>query len=42
MVCGVLFNALQGKIFWVMALLVVPALFLRPRAQAQKASGLQQ
>ena len=41
-IVGVLFNALQGKIFWVMALLVVPALFLRPRAQAQKASGLQQ
>ncbi|AUX94423.1 3-phenylpropionate MFS transporter [Mixta gaviniae] len=42
MVCGVLFSALQGKIFWVMALLVVPALFLRPHAQAPKASGLQQ
>ena len=39
MVCGVLFTSLQGDIFWLMALLVLPALFLRPRAQA---SGLQQ
>ncbi|MEQ4531661.1 MAG: 3-phenylpropionate MFS transporter [Mixta sp.] len=38
MVCGVLFTHLEGKIFWVMALLVVPALFLRPRVQP---SGLQ-
>ncbi|MCW1875277.1 3-phenylpropionate MFS transporter [Erwinia sp. INIA-01] len=30
MVCGVLFQHLHGGIFWVMALLVVPALFLRP------------
>lgn len=31
MVCGVLFQHLQGGVFWVMALLVVPALFLRPK-----------
>ena len=30
MVCGVLFQHLHGGVFWVMALLVVPALFLRP------------
>lgn len=30
MVCGVLFQYLHGGVFWVMALLVVPALFLRP------------
>ncbi|URQ59977.1 3-phenylpropionate MFS transporter [Pantoea alhagi] len=39
MVCGVLFRHLHGNIFWLMALLVLPALFLRPRVQA---SGLQQ
>lgn len=39
MVCGVLFQHLQGNIFWLMALLVLPALFLRPRVQP---SGLQQ
>lgn len=33
-VCGVLFQHLQGNVFWVMALLVVPALFLRPRPVA--------
>lgn len=33
-VCGVLFQHLQGNVFWVMALLVVPALFLRPRPAA--------
>jgi PPP family 3-phenylpropionic acid transporter len=38
MVCGVLFTHLEGRIFWVMALLVLPALFLRPRLQP---SGLQ-
>lgn len=38
MICGVLFGHLQGNIFWLMALLVVPALFLRPRVQP---SGLQ-
>ena len=32
MVCGVLFQHLQGGVFWVMALLVIPALFLRPGA----------
>ncbi|WP_067707954.1 3-phenylpropionate MFS transporter [Erwinia sp. ErVv1] len=31
MVCGVLYQPLHGGIFWVMAVLVVPALFLRPR-----------
>ncbi|QUG74744.1 3-phenylpropionate MFS transporter [Erwinia sp. E602] len=31
MVCGVLFQHLQAGMFWVMALLVVPALFLRPK-----------
>ncbi|MFD1801895.1 3-phenylpropionate MFS transporter [Mixta tenebrionis] len=41
MVCGVLFVPLQGGIFWVMALLVLPALFLRPRVRPA-ASGLQQ
>ncbi|MGD8161817.1 3-phenylpropionate MFS transporter [Pantoea sp. FN0307] len=39
MVCGVLFRHLHGNIFWLMALLVLPALFLRPRVQA---SGFQQ
>ena len=42
MVCGVLFNALQGKIFWVMALLVVPALFYdraRRRRKLQDSSS---
>ncbi|HBV40634.1 MAG TPA: 3-phenylpropionate MFS transporter [Erwinia sp.] len=29
-VCGALFQHLHGGVFWVMALLVVPALFLRP------------
>lgn len=33
-VCGVLFQHLQGNVFWVMTLLVVPALFLRPRPAA--------
>ncbi len=31
MVCGVLYQHLHGDVFWVMALLVVPALFLRPK-----------
>ncbi|NIF21016.1 3-phenylpropionate MFS transporter [Candidatus Pantoea multigeneris] len=31
MICGVLFTHLQGHLFWVMALVVLPALFLRPR-----------
>ena len=39
MVCGVLFSHLHGKVFWVMAALVVPALLLRPKLQR---SGLQQ
>lgn len=32
MICGVLFTHLQGHLFWVMALVALPALFLRPRA----------
>ncbi len=32
MVCGVLFTHLHGQLFWVMALVALPALFLRPRA----------
>lgn len=34
MICGVLFTHLQGHLFWVMALVALPALFLRPAAQA--------
>jgi PPP family 3-phenylpropionic acid transporter len=34
MICGVLFAHLQGHLFWVMALVALPALFLRPGAQA--------
>ncbi|CAJ0992246.1 3-phenylpropionate MFS transporter [Pantoea sp. Nvir] len=30
-VCGVLYTYLQGHLFWAMALVVLPALFLRPR-----------
>jgi len=33
MICGVLFAHLQGHLFWVMALVALPALFLRPAAQ---------
>ncbi|WP_343554270.1 3-phenylpropionate MFS transporter [Pantoea sp.] len=32
MICGVLFAHLQGHLFWVMACVALPALFLRPRA----------
>ncbi|MDZ7277659.1 3-phenylpropionate MFS transporter [Pantoea eucrina] len=32
MICGVLFTHLHGHLFWVMALVALPALFLRPRA----------
>lgn len=32
MICGVLFAHLQGHLFWVMALVALPALFLRPAA----------
>ncbi|MBP2167905.1 PPP family 3-phenylpropionic acid transporter [Erwinia toletana] len=39
MVCGLLFPVLQGKLFWVMALVALPALFLRPGVAA-KPSGL--
>jgi PPP family 3-phenylpropionic acid transporter len=31
MICGVLFTHLQGHLFWVMAFVALPALFLRPR-----------
>ncbi|MDN4627647.1 3-phenylpropionate MFS transporter [Erwinia sp. PsM31] len=37
-VCGALFQHLHGDIFWVMALLVVPALFLRPEKSARIAA----
>lgn len=36
MICGVLFTHLQGHLFWVMALVVLPALFLRPRYDSSK------
>lgn len=32
MICGVLFQHLHGGVFWVMAAVALPALFLRPRA----------
>jgi len=32
MICGVLFTPLQGHLFWLMALVALPAIFLRPRA----------
>lgn len=32
MICGVLFQHLQGGVFWVMAAVALPALFIRPRA----------
>lgn len=31
MICGLLYTHLQGHLFWLMALMVIPALFLRPR-----------
>lgn len=31
MICGILFTHLQGHLFWVMAAVAFPALFLRPR-----------
>jgi len=37
-VCGALFQHLHGGVFWVMALLVVPALFLRPEKSARIAA----
>ena len=39
MICGVLFQHIHGVVFWVMALVTLPALFLRPRATS---SGLKQ
>ncbi len=36
MFAGVLFQHLQGGVFWVMALVALPALVLRPRVQAQR------
>lgn len=41
MICGVLFQHIHGGVFWVMALVTLPALFLRPRAEPQP-SGLEQ
>ncbi|MFH8132860.1 3-phenylpropionate MFS transporter [Pantoea osteomyelitidis] len=32
MICGLLFSQLHGHLFWVMAIVALPALFLRPRA----------
>ena len=32
MICGLLFSHLHGHLFWVMAMVALPALFLRPRA----------
>lgn len=40
MMCGVLYPHLRGGVFWVMALVGLPALFLRPKVAA-KSSGLQ-
>ena len=39
MICGVLFQHIHGEVFWVMALVTLPALFLRPRTTS---SGLKQ
>ncbi|MFS2222039.1 3-phenylpropionate MFS transporter [Pantoea sp. B65] len=39
MVCGLLYQHLHGGLFWVMALVTLPALFLRPAIAAQS-SGL--
>ncbi|MCT2419552.1 3-phenylpropionate MFS transporter [Pantoea sp. XY16] len=36
MICGVLFALLQGHLFWVMALVALPALFLRPGYDSSK------
>lgn len=36
MICGVLFTHLQGHLFWVMALVALPALFLRPGYDSSK------
>ncbi|WP_039659524.1 MULTISPECIES: 3-phenylpropionate MFS transporter [Pantoea] len=36
MICGVLFAHLQGHLFWVMALVALPALFLRPGYNSSK------
>jgi len=36
MICGVLFVHLQGHLFWVMALVALPALFLRPGYDSSK------
>lgn len=35
-ICGVLFAHLQGHLFWVMALVALPALFLRPGYDSSK------
>ena len=36
MICGVLFAHLQGHLFWVMALVALPSLFLRPGYDSSK------
>ncbi|MDE8557135.1 3-phenylpropionate MFS transporter [Pantoea vagans] len=36
MICGMLFAHLQGHLFWVMALVALPALFLRPGYDSSK------
>ncbi len=36
MICGLLFAHLQGHLFWVMALVALPALFLRPGIQESR------
>lgn len=36
MICGVLFTHLHGHLFWVMTLVALPALFLRPRQDSSK------
>ncbi len=36
MIAGFLFEHLHQGLFWVMALLAIPAIFLRPRVSAQQ------
>ena len=38
MICGVLYTHLHGHLFWAMALVALPALFLRPRAAQDSSS----
>lgn len=35
-ISGFLFEHYQGGVFWVMALIVIPALFIRPRVIANQ------